>query len=180
MLDSLSVKAVYSRLSGNEVNDVDDKGALLPKHCNPTQSRQKRSWTSSPAVHIAVIGSELVLLAILLVGYILLHSRTDGSVPADEALDGLLLLAGTYNTSMTFHNQSDLLRSSEEADVYWARLLESGGVVSLDTESARQSGLRESAISPTDPSQSIYQVDIFHALHCMVSHSHSASVRNLS
>ncbi|OIW32361.1 hypothetical protein CONLIGDRAFT_678765 [Coniochaeta ligniaria NRRL 30616] len=68
---------------------------------------------------------------------------------------------------MTFHNQSDLLRSSEEADVYWARLLESGGVVSLDTEWARHSGLRESATSPTDPSQSIYQVDIFHALHCM-------------
>ncbi|KAB5576586.1 hypothetical protein GE09DRAFT_1216278 [Coniochaeta sp. 2T2.1] len=68
---------------------------------------------------------------------------------------------------MTFHNQSDLLRSSDEADMYWARLLESGGVVSLNTEWARQSGLRKSATSPTDPSQSIYQVDIFHALHCM-------------
>ncbi|KAH8883053.1 hypothetical protein GQ53DRAFT_811720 [Thozetella sp. PMI_491] len=41
---------------------------------------------------------------------------------------------------------------------------ESGGVISLDTESALKQALRHSAASPTGPSQTIYQVDVFHSL----------------
>ncbi|KAL6821252.1 hypothetical protein V8C40DRAFT_280592 [Trichoderma camerunense] len=59
------------------------------------------------------------------------------------------------------------MADSHDADKYWRDLLDSGGVISLNTEWARKQGLRPSAQSPTDPSQSIYQVDVFHALHCL-------------
>jgi hypothetical protein len=166
-----SIQAVYTRLYESEANDddhVSDKGALLPKHSDPLIFQQGRTWASSTAVHIAIIGSEIILLVVLIAGYMVLNNKRHGSLSGEDSIDGLSRLATTYNTTMTFHNQSDLLRSSQEADTYWARLLESGGVVSLDTEWARGQGLRKSATSPTDPSQSIYQVDIFHALHCMV------------
>ncbi|KAM4066823.1 hypothetical protein HRG_000841 [Hirsutella rhossiliensis] len=68
---------------------------------------------------------------------------------------------------MRFENNSHLLADSRQADDYWRLLLKSGGVVSLDTEWALGQGLRPSAQSPTDASQSIYQIDVFHALHCL-------------
>lgn len=161
-------KATYKPLSEGEGEaDADpvDKEALLPKVQSLTILQQSKT-RSIGFIHLAIVGSELVLLAILLAGYVGLKH---GSQPSQDSLDGLSYLTTSYNTTMTFHNQSHLLRASSEADSYWARLLESGGVVSLDTQWAHAQGLRKSAISPTDPSQSIYQVDVFHALHCMVS-----------
>ena len=113
--------------------------------------------------HVILIGVELVLAAVLVVGAVL-----GTSCQARKHLDGLSEL-GLYNTTMRFDNHSHLLRDSSEAKQYWSDLLDSGGVLSLNTKWALQQGLRASAASPTDPSHSIYQLDVFHALHCLVS-----------
>lgn len=171
MFNFPSIKTVYTRLDDAK-SDSDDtiegEDVSSPNHPDSVRYQQSRRWFESPTIHIAILGTELLLLAILLAGYAVLYRSSHGLVPANGSLDGLREIASTYNTTMTFHNQSDLLRSSHEADTYWAKLLESGGVVSLNTDWALQSGLPESASSPTDSTQSIYQVDSFHALHCMV------------
>ncbi len=169
-----SIKAVYTRLqkheagAGNSDGPRDDKEALLTTHTHAVVSQRKRRWICTPTAHIAIVSTELILFTILIAIYAFLRSGQHTSPMGDNALDGLTRLASTYNTTMIFYNQSSLLRSSHDADMYWANLLESGGVVSLNTKWALESGLRKSATSPTDPSQSIYQVDVFHALHCMV------------
>ena len=117
--------------------------------------------------HISIITFELILAGIVLAGF-MYHSKSCGIQKVGGSLDGLLDLGG-YNTTMTFRNNSHLLRDTWEAKKYWNDALETAGVLSLDTQWAFDQGLRPSAVSPTDPSQSIYQVDVFHALHCLVS-----------
>ncbi|KAI9157976.1 Cyclochlorotine biosynthesis protein R [Paramyrothecium foliicola] len=116
-------------------------------------------------VHYGVILVECVLGVLLIAGYVSLNALRS-SASGHASLDGLSKLRG-YNSTMSFQNNSELLKVSQEADDYWHKLLDSGGVVSLNTEWALEQGLRPSTMSPTDPSQSIYQVDVFHALHCL-------------
>lgn len=42
------------------------------------------------------------------------------------------------------------------------------GIVAVDTEWAIRQNLTPSAAHPENATQSIYQVDVFHALHCLV------------
>lgn len=115
-------------------------------------------------LHFLFITLELTLLAFLFAGFLMLQSQ----YTAVGGMDGLTDLRDSANTTMVFRNQSHLLKAgSEEANNYWQKLLSSGGVISLDTKWAHSQGLRKSATSPTDETQSIYQVDVFHALHCL-------------
>ncbi|UNI16050.1 hypothetical protein JDV02_002526 [Purpureocillium takamizusanense] len=135
--------------------------------CQPQRhtTRQHAGGRSSRLFHIGVICLELVLCVLLTAGFIVLD-QSRRSLGSRVSLDGLSDL-GSYNTTMRFENNSHLLADTHHADRYWSDLLESAGVVSLNTEWARHQGLRPSAQSPTDASQSIYQVDVFHALHCL-------------
>ena len=115
-------------------------------------------------IHTVIIVFELALAVLVVAGF--LHN-TRGTTPfPSNALD--ILELNEYNSTVLFTNNSHLLKDSREADLYWQDLLLSGGVVSLDTSWAKANGLRKSATSPSDESQSIYQVDVYHALHCLV------------
>ncbi|KAK5993601.1 Hydroxylase cctR-like protein [Cladobotryum mycophilum] len=138
---------------------------LLPPRYSEEATFPKRNITPSSIFHIAIISFELILCAFLVAGFVFLKNARE-SLTERVPLDGLLDL-GSYNTMMKFENNSYLHRDTEEGNTYWKNLLESGGVVSLNTEWAQEQGLRPSAMSPTDSSQSIYQIDVFHALHCL-------------
>lgn len=42
------------------------------------------------------------------------------------------------------------------------------GVVAIDTEWALRHGFEPSVPHPDDPSKGIYQLDVFHSMHCIV------------
>ncbi|KAL6879893.1 hypothetical protein HDV57DRAFT_498393 [Trichoderma longibrachiatum] len=65
-------------------------------------------------------------------------------------------------------NGSEHLADSLDADDDWKTLLGFRSAMSLDTEWARKQGSRPSARSPTGSLQSIYYMDVFHALHYLV------------
>ena len=156
MFSSLKQEAAYKPLSEEaDANTAEQRPRLL-----------QRLLKSPSTFHYAIIILELVLCLLLISGFIVLDV-TRRSLGSRVSLDGLSQL-GAYNTTLRFENGSHLLAGSSEADHYWGELLSSGGVVSLDTQWALAQGLRQSATSPTDSSQSIYQVDVFHALHCLV------------
>jgi hypothetical protein len=137
-------------------------GTSIPWHHHERQIKKPNS-----TLHAGIISLEFILGVLLLVGFFLLNDKRHRATTSDSSLDGLLSL-NTYNTTLEFRNQSELLRISDEANNYWRDLLSSGGVVSLNTQWALDQGLKQSATSPTDSEQSIYQVDVFHALHCLV------------
>lgn len=142
-----------------------DHGA--PRRRSVAPEYEARRSGSSTAIHAGIVFLELVACAVLIAGFVVLDEARPLQGTGRGLLDGLARLA-SYNSSMRFDNGSSLLADSRQADDYWRRLLESGGVVSLDTDWALRQGLRPSAQSPTDASRSIYQVDVFHALHCLV------------
>ncbi|KAK4087746.1 hypothetical protein ACCO45_003878 [Purpureocillium lilacinum] len=160
MFQATKLEAEYKPLAeGDGDSDTIDDGQVQ-RH-NRTDARTR----SSRLFHVGVIGLELVLCVLLTAGFIVLD-QSRRSLGSKVSLDGLSDL-WSYNTTMRFENNSHLLADTHHADRYWSDLLESAGVVSLNTEWAHHQGLTPSAQSPTDPTQSIYQVDVFHALHCL-------------
>ncbi len=51
------------------------------------------------------------------------------------------------------------------------------GVVAIDTEWALVHGLAPSLPHPQDTAKSIYQIDMFHSMHCVVSDIHQLGSR---
>lgn len=155
----------YARLSDADADGFPVEKALL-QHDSQERQLSKRQTSTPFLLHAGIILLEVVFGGLIIAGLISIHNARL-SITAGSALNGLPQL-NSYNTTMRFHNNSELLNDSKDADAYWQDLLQSGGVVSLNTEWAREQGLRPSAMSPTDSTQSIYQVDTFHALHCLV------------
>lgn len=163
MFTSKAPDAEYKRLTEG---DDSDAGEAVQSQTNKRLSLLEESFRRFSVIHASILLLEVVLCALLIAGFIVLN-QTRRAVGSKVSLDGLSQL-GSYNTSMKFQDGSKHMADSHDADKYWRDLLDSGGVISLNTEWARKQGLRPSAQSPTDPSQSIYQVDVFHALHCLV------------
>lgn len=161
MILSKRLDTGYKSLSDDETPQTQRRGRI---------NQTLRELMLSNVTHVIIVALELLLFAFLVVGFVILSQARQSTYGKPE-LDGLSRL-GEYNTTREFSNHSHLLLGdSDEANGYWRHLIESGGVVSLDTEWALDQGLRASHQSPTDPSQSIYQIDVFHALHCLVSDS---------
>ena len=158
-----NVEAGYKRLLEDE-NEVQ-----LPQFVEPSARLSFSGYINfSTFIHAGVIIVELLIASVLILGFIDLH-KSPRLTTSGPMLDGLVAL-GDYNSTRVFSNHSHLLYGdSDEATGYWRHLIETGGVVSLDTVWALDQGLRPSHQSPTDSNQSIYQVDVFHALHCLVS-----------
>lgn len=145
----------YNLLSGSESEESSPE---------KQQSKCNRLQPKIILTHAIIIVFELALAILVVVGY--LHNAQGKTSRLSNRLD--IFNLNEYNSTIFFKNSSHLLRDSREADLYWQDLLLSGGVVSLDTSWAKANGLRKSATSPSDDSQSIYQVDVYHALHCLV------------
>jgi len=174
MFSVFDEKSTYEPLEGKAFESESD--ALRGADALGQLNRQRKKFKLSP-IHLMIIGTEVILAMLLAIGFIVL--RPGQRLSARELpLDGLVEV-GAYNTTMSFHDNSDLLRGTAAANDYWKKLLDGGGVVSLNTEWALEQGLQESATSPTDSSQSIYQIDVFHALHCLVSTSIQGSLVHL-
>lgn len=168
MLSLSKSKTPYQALSPSDAeleavpfNESDTLKGIHGRHEKPSLMRVPK------AIHLFIIGTELLVAGVLAFAFFILSQKHLQSAK-HVSLDGLRELGG-YNTTMKFHNNSELLRDSDMANDYWRNLLGGGGVISVNTEWALAQGLQQSATSPTDPNQSIYQVDVFHALHCLVS-----------
>lgn len=138
------------------------------------QTKHNRLQPKTIFIHTIIIVFELALAVLVVAGF--LHNARGKTSFLSSPLD--ILDLNEYNSTIFFKNNSHLLKDSREADLYWQDLLLSGGVVSLDKSWAKANGLRKSATSPSDESQSIYQVDVYHALHCLVCYdiSHAAVI----
>lgn len=91
-----------------------------------------------------------------------------------------------YNTSRTFTvNKEDLalVRNTKFANEYWKNITagNNNGLVSMPIAWAEAHNLKSSD-QKTAPGQSVFQVDLFHQLHCLVcllvSHNSSELTKN--
>ncbi|KAH8587962.1 hypothetical protein B0O99DRAFT_693912 [Bisporella sp. PMI_857] len=73
----------------------------------------------------------------------------------------------TYNTTQNFHGISKAAEHSAQADHIWKKIRDFHGVVALDAVRAKKSGLATATPHPYDNNFNIYQVDVFHSLHCL-------------
>ncbi|MCJ1235621.1 hypothetical protein MMC14_003592 [Varicellaria rhodocarpa] len=78
------------------------------------------------------------------------------------------------NTTRVYDHHAEYVLDSDTADNFWMRiqpgafsLTTAGGLVSINTQRALNHGLAISLPNPTHPDESIYQIAVYHSLHCL-------------
>ncbi|KUJ15245.1 uncharacterized protein LY89DRAFT_735374 [Mollisia scopiformis] len=72
-----------------------------------------------------------------------------------------------FDTVKDFYGDSSLMSRTAESDALFAHIQKTDGVVAIDTEWALKHNLSPSRLHPEDPTKSIYQIDMFHSMHCV-------------
>ncbi|TEA17327.1 Phenylalanine aminomutase [Colletotrichum sidae] len=72
-----------------------------------------------------------------------------------------------YNTTKQAYDIIDAADRSEEATRFWTELKNYDGVVAIDDAFAEQLNLPPSVPHPDNANTKIYQVNVFHSLHCL-------------
>ncbi|TDZ32347.1 Phenylalanine aminomutase [Colletotrichum spinosum] len=80
---------------------------------------------------------------------------------------GMVSALEAYNTTKQAYDIIDAADRSEEATRFWTELKNYDGIVAIDDAFAEQLNLPPSVPHPDNPSTKIYQVNVFHSLHCL-------------
>ncbi|KAJ5623405.1 hypothetical protein N7490_012010 [Penicillium lividum] len=133
---------------------VDDKG--------------EKSKTRCSSLCLWLLLLELANVAFFIGGYFILIKARDQH---QHQLDDYGSLS-QFNRTWDYSNHSTLGEPRERGTFYhetWDDMVGHHGVVSVTEEWAAQHGLPPSASTPGLPGEVAYQVDGFHAMHCLVS-----------
>ncbi|KAL2061463.1 hypothetical protein VTL71DRAFT_6840 [Oculimacula yallundae] len=138
--------------------DSDDAQTPISKIRNNKSSR-KRDFLR------ALIILEALHILLLLVGYGAVKVLSP-HVHRKNELDTYFDLY-SYNSHRSFYGDWKKMSPSIESDTLLAEIQESDGVVAIDTQWALQHGYSPSFVYPEDETKSIYQIDMFHSMHCV-------------
>lgn len=143
-----------------EEYDLDDEPGS-PR--NPPSPPHHRSWISIAKIVLLVEAANLTVLAIIFAAwwYGAFPSSTQDYLPS------------AFNMSRTFDVDKSELRlvaNTTDAEEFWMSITrgKNNGLVSLPKEWADAQGLEQSGLA-TNPGETVFQVDAFHQLHCLVS-----------
>ncbi|KAK0377256.1 hypothetical protein CLIM01_05406 [Colletotrichum limetticola] len=73
----------------------------------------------------------------------------------------------SYNSTEKLYDIVDAADRSPEADAFWHELQKTDGIVAVRSEWAKEKALPDTVSHPDDPASKIYQINVFHALHCL-------------
>ncbi|KAK0613277.1 hypothetical protein B0T14DRAFT_569346 [Immersiella caudata] len=97
-----------------------------------------------------------------------LHGGGQGTDGKAEEDDELVADLAAYNTTVTFSNDLNIVQPSKFADNFWLTYVPYSAVVAVDVKLVEKFDMPESAVSPTNPNEMLYQIDGFHELHCLL------------
>ncbi|KAH8662399.1 hypothetical protein BX600DRAFT_498936 [Xylariales sp. PMI_506] len=106
---------------------------------------------------IALVSSSLLFAST----YYMIHSHTTTTRRETAGYWDLQ----THNITRLFYERVDLV--NETATPFWRQILKDDGIIAVDTQWAKSHDFPNSATHPYDESLSVYQVDVFHAIHCL-------------
>lgn len=150
--------------------DLDGDGDTLPgspRDPLPPRPRRRRyrSWTHVVSIVLLVELANLAVLAAIFAAW------WYGAFPGGAAPRACLPTA--FNVTRTFEvdrSELRLVANTSEAEEFWMGITRgrNNGLVSLPKAWADAQGLEQSGLA-TRPGETVFQVDAFHQLHCLVS-----------
>ncbi|KAE9364266.1 hypothetical protein N431DRAFT_473862 [Stipitochalara longipes BDJ] len=156
----MSTKKNFTYEPLDSPDDASRNSEELPSYQPGTEYRRPRSRWSILMIWFVIQVSNIVLFSS---GYALLQfSRSRNHRGSPDPYFELT----EYNTTNYFTGNVSLVTHSVMADEFWNRIQDTGGVVSVDTEWALKY-FPPSRSSPDNPEHSIYEVDVFHSIHCL-------------
>ncbi|EPE24422.1 hypothetical protein GLAREA_08274 [Glarea lozoyensis ATCC 20868] len=114
---------------------------------------------------------EVIHLVLLLGGFVLYSAARRNAInsniqPEARGLDTYFSLS-EYSVVKEFYGDPNLVNTTAEAEALFDHIQTTDGIVALDTIWALKNGYAPSHAHPEDPTKSIYQIDMFHSMHCI-------------
>ncbi|CAI0654459.1 unnamed protein product [Colletotrichum noveboracense] len=105
----------------------------------------------------------ILLFSFAVIRYILLgNERTSDTYDKHD-----YLAFEKYNATGTPYSIVDAADPSKDADEFWNDLKTYTGIVTVDDAWAERNDLPPTVTYPHDPQLRVYQVNVFHSLHCL-------------
>ncbi|ETS86481.1 hypothetical protein PFICI_00309 [Pestalotiopsis fici W106-1] len=109
----------------------------------------------------------LVIEALVFISVFFIYERYQ-AIPRDKpSFTERYFRLQDYNQTVHFTENVELMRKSSNSTKFWMDLQATSGIVSVPTEWALGLGFSPSRQSPETPGHSIYQLDMYHSLHCL-------------
>jgi hypothetical protein len=143
-----------------EEYELDDEDPLHSP-LSTAYSTSPRSWWDTAKIVLWVEFANLAVLAIIFAAFYYRPFASDK-----------LYMPSALNVSKTFRvgrAELELVANNTAANEYWMSITRgrNNGLVSLPKEWAERQGLRQSGLA-TREGETVFQVDAFHQLHCLV------------
>jgi len=147
------LKERYSALPGQELGDEDTE-FNSSIHTNPNL----RNATVPKTSLLALI---CILIGIIVVESTFLVRKQVGLMKED-------LLTLERNVQRQIYTSTQYISENEtEATLAWDSILAGHGIIALDAEYAASRNLPKTHYLPGDPSQAVYIIEAYHAIHCI-------------
>ncbi|KZL77786.1 ABC transporter [Colletotrichum tofieldiae] len=114
---------------------------------------------------VLIFGVSQLLLLVLVVLVFHLFQANKGSAQVLDPNDYFAL--SHYNATKKAYDIVDAADPSPEADRFWHDLQKTDGIVVVNSRWAQQNNLPPTVDHPYEPQVKIYQINVFHSLHCL-------------
>ncbi|KAI8181740.1 hypothetical protein K4K51_001619 [Colletotrichum sp. SAR 10_75] len=153
----------YKLLSDDE-SSIDNGHVCSRCETSISDDRASRSFSTLKLVLAFVFCQVPILLFSFAVFRYILQSNERGSDTYDK---NDYLAFETYNATGTPYSIVDAADPSKDADKFWNDLKRYTGIVTVDDAWAKSNNLPPTVKYPHDPQLRVYQVNVFHSLHCL-------------
>ncbi|KAE9578072.1 hypothetical protein CGMCC3_g5850 [Colletotrichum fructicola] len=153
----------YKLLSDDE-SSVDNGHVCGRCETSISEDRPSRSFSTLKLILAFVFCQiPILLLSFAVFRYILRsNERTSETYHKDD-----YLAFERYNATGTPYSIVDAADPSKDADKFWNDLKRYTGIVTVDDTWAERNHLPPTVKYPHDPQLRVYQVNVFHSLHCL-------------
>ncbi|EXF83920.1 hypothetical protein CFIO01_03943 [Colletotrichum fioriniae PJ7] len=153
-----------AKLLAAEVSDL-EQGKLCSR-CEKAITGENSSGFSHLKLFLIFFLCQIPVLGL---SFLAFHNfQTNNVGPVSKGIDQQdYFTLESYNSTEKLYDIVDAADKSPEADAFWHELQETDGIVAVHSEWAKKQELPETVSHPNDPAFKIYQINVFHALHCL-------------
>ncbi|KAF4774266.1 hypothetical protein HER10_EVM0010977 [Colletotrichum scovillei] len=152
-----------AKLLAVEVNDL-EHGTLCSR-CEKSITREAGRGFSYMKLFLVFLLCQVTILGLSFLAFHAFQKNTDATIQDIDQQDYFTL--ESYNSTEKLYDIIDAADRSPEADAFWHELQKTDGIVAVHREWAKENALPDTVSHPDDPASKIYQINVFHALHCL-------------
>ncbi|KXH44073.1 hypothetical protein CSIM01_04377 [Colletotrichum simmondsii] len=152
-----------AKLLAVEVNDLERN--TLCSRCEKSITGETSSGSSYLKLFLVFLLCQVPISGLSFFAFHAFQRNINATIQGIDQQDYFTL--ERYNSTEKLYGIVDAADRSPEADAFWHELQKTDGIVVVHSEWAKKKALPDTISHPDDPASNIYQINVFHALHCL-------------